>query len=117
VIASTITDGTGGDIGSDLELATSIATMMEAVFGMGQGLSYTHVTTREKLEELRRTDPEVRHRVEHILNCGMERASEMVRNSEACVLAVANVLMEREFVTGADVRRIIESRKSKKQEP
>lgn len=117
VIASTMTDGTGGNIGSDLELATSLAAMMEVAFGMGQGLSYTHATTRENLDELLRTDPALRDRVEHILKCGMKRARELVRNSEASVLAVAHVLMEREFLKGADVRGIIEASKRKSREP
>ncbi|MGM5088405.1 AAA family ATPase [Rhizobium leguminosarum] len=107
VILGFLTDGSGGMNGSDLHRAADIATVMEATLGMGYGLSYSYVRTSEDLEKLRRSDPVLRKRVEKLLNAELERAKEIVRDRRADVERLAKAVMERELLSGLEMRQLL----------
>ncbi|MBY3233413.1 AAA family ATPase [Rhizobium laguerreae] len=107
VVLGFVTDGSGGMNGSDLHRAADIATVMEATLGMGHGLSYSSVRTSEDLEKLRRSDPVLRKRVEKLLNAELERAKEIVRNRRADVERLARAVMEKELLSGLEMRQLL----------
>ncbi|QND19231.1 hypothetical protein HB774_02550 [Rhizobium leguminosarum bv. viciae] len=80
---------------------------MEATLGMGYGLSYSSVRTSEDLEKLRRSDPVLRKRVEKLLNAELERAKKIVRNRRADVERLAKAVMERELLSGLEMRQLL----------
>jgi cell division protease FtsH len=106
VVLGFVTDGSGGMNGSDLHRAADIATVMEATLGMGHGLSYSYVRGSEDLDELRRSDPVLRKRVEKLLNAELERAKKIVREKRAEVERLAKAVMERELLSGEEVRQL-----------
>ncbi|MBP2562244.1 AAA family ATPase [Neorhizobium galegae] len=78
MILRTTSDGAGGDDRSDLGMATRLATLAEAQFGMGERLLFSKVADDDDLERLRRTDPHLRARVDHVLKMELQRASSIL---------------------------------------
>ncbi|WP_246665014.1 AAA family ATPase [Neorhizobium sp. P12A] len=110
VILGDIGDGAGGATGSDLHRATDLATVMEATLGMGQGLSYSDVSSPRDLEELRRADPVLRRRVERLLNAELERAKEIVRRRKGDVEIIVSALSNCEVLDGEQVKAMLGQR-------
>lgn len=106
-LLGTCYEGAGGAVGSDLHAASDIATMIEAQFGMGEGLSYFDVPSVEQRDRIRRDNPDVAARVERILRREMERSREIVGRHRAAVEAVAAALERDGLIEGAEVGRLI----------
>ena len=102
-ILGTAYEGAGGSEGSDLHVASDLATMMEIQFGMGEGLSYLNVTSIERRDRIRRENPEVAARVERVLVREMERSREIVRRHRTALEAVAAALERNGVVEGKEV--------------
>ncbi len=100
-------DGAGGFVGSDLQLATELATVMVAAFGMGDTMAYTHAPTPELLQRLRENDADVRQQVERVLSDQLARACEIVERNRAGIDRLVSVLEEREVIPGDEVRAIV----------
>lgn len=102
-------DGSGGVPGSDLQHASDMATLMLASLGL-ESLQYAGVSSFRELDELRRSDPELRSRVEKLLARALERASDIIRRRRAEVEAVAQLILEKEVVNGEEVTRLLGKR-------
>lgn len=100
-------DGAGGFIGSDLQLATDLATLIVAVFGMGDTIAYTHAPTPELLQRLRENNADVRQQVERVLSDQLARACEIVDRNRAGIDRLVSALEEREVIPGDEVRAIV----------
>ncbi len=100
-------DGAGGFVGSDLQLATDLATLMVAAYGMGETIAYTHAPTPELLQRLRENDLGVRQQVERVLSEQLARACEIVDRNRAGVDRVVAVLATIEVLGGDEVRSIL----------
>ncbi|CAN7388442.1 AAA family ATPase [Pararhizobium sp. LjRoot235] len=98
--------GSGGVEGSDLHRAADIATILIAGHGV-HGLGYTDVSRSRDLDQLRRTDPILRRRVERLLAEELARAEDIVRERRVDVMRVAEALMEHEVLSGAGVAKFI----------
>ncbi len=99
--------GAGGPEGSDLHRATDLATEMEVLFGMGEGVSYFEASTPAHRDRLRRTNPEVAARVERVLVRELRRSREIVRQHRRAIEELAIALEKTGHVEGADVARIL----------
>jgi SpoVK/Ycf46/Vps4 family AAA+-type ATPase len=99
--------GAGGPEGSDLHRATDLATEMEVLFGMGEGISYFEASTSAQRDRLRRGNPEVAGRVERVLVRELLRSREIVRRHRRAIEEVAAALEKTGHVEGADVARIL----------
>ncbi|MBK5571235.1 AAA family ATPase [Ensifer sp. SSB1] len=100
-------DGSGGREGSDLHRANDIATILIAAHGV-HSLGFTSLSSSRELDELRRSDPILRRRVERLLAEELSRAEEVVREWRAKVVRVAEAVLERELLPGAEAGRIIQ---------
>ncbi|MCM2475667.1 AAA family ATPase [Rhizobium sp. CG5] len=106
VILGEVFDGSGGVPGSDLQRAVDIGTLMLANLGLGS-LQFFDVSTSEELDELRRSDPTLRRRVERLLKGQLARAVEIIRSRRADTEALIAILSEREVMSGHDVARLL----------
>ncbi|MBZ7924887.1 AAA family ATPase [Ensifer adhaerens] len=99
-------DGSGGAEGSDLHRASDIATILIAAHGI-QSLGFTNLSSARELDELRRTDPVLRRRVERLLADELARAEEIILERRADVVRIAEAVRERELLPGVEVARVI----------
>ncbi|MFJ6326117.1 MULTISPECIES: AAA family ATPase [unclassified Rhizobium] len=99
--------GAGGGQGSDLQIATDIATEMEISFGMGEGLSYFEAGTPLLRDRLRSSNPDIALRVERVLVREMARAREIVRRRRAAIEVLAELLERRGHAEGMEVAKIL----------
>jgi ATP-dependent Zn protease len=95
-------DGSGGAPGSDLQRAVDLATLMFAKLGL-EALQFHDVSRAAELDELRRSDPILRKRVERLLEKQLERAEEIVREREFEMETIVAALNEREVILGVEV--------------
>lgn len=98
-------DGSGGVPGSDLQQAVDLATLMFATLGL-EAMQFHDVSTQAELDELRRSDPVLRRRVERLLEEQLERAEGIIRERHREMEGLVASLMAREVVTGREVRDI-----------
>ncbi len=99
-------DGSGGVEGSDLHRASDLATVLITCHGI-QSLGFTSLSSSRDLDELRRTDPILRRRVERLLAEELARADEIIRKRRADLLRIAEAVLECELLPGSEVLRII----------
>lgn len=109
-------DGAGGSMGSDLQLATDLATLMVGAFGMGDTMAYTHASTPDLLQRLRESDGVVRQQVEQVLGDQLARACEIVERNRAGVDRLVVMFEKREVIPGDEARAIVfqESKSTRK---
>ncbi len=98
-------DGSGGGMGSDLQQAVDLATRMHTHLGL-EALQFHHATTSTELDDLRRSDPVMRRRVEQLLKEQFERAAIIIRERQILMEALVAVMHDREIVLGAEVRQL-----------
>ncbi|MGE7368327.1 hypothetical protein ACQKKX_04550 [Neorhizobium sp. NPDC001467] len=98
-------DGSGGLMGSDLQQAVDLATLMFVSLGL-EALQFNEVTTAAELEELRRSDPVLRRRIERLLEDQLARAEAIIREREDLMEALVAVMLDREVVMGREVLRL-----------
>lgn len=99
--------GAGADSGaaSDLEWATMRLAAADASLGLREGLA--HRADDIGLRHLLRADPELLARVEAQLKIQMRRAEALVGVYADAIVAVAEMLVVRRVLSGADVSEII----------
>ncbi|MBW8298711.1 MAG: AAA family ATPase [Hydrogenophaga sp.] len=98
-------DGSGGPVGSDIQRAVDLATLMFANLGL-EALQYHDVTTAADLDELRRSDLALRQRVERLLEQQLARAKRIIRERDAAMNTLVALMMEREVVLGREVQQL-----------
>lgn len=108
IIMGTMSDGSGGSEGSDIQRATDIATFMEAQLGMGEGIAYFRAERSEELEALRRSNPLIGARVERVLQAQMLRVKQMIEERRPVVEAIAIALEKAGTLEGAEVTRMLD---------
>jgi cell division protease FtsH len=109
VVLGAASAGAGGSDRSDLALATRMLASMELSFGLGDtGLVYFG-DADEALQEVRR-DPVARRRVDGMLQRLQARALEIVDLHQHQVVAVADALIERTFLSGDEIRTVLARR-------
>jgi ATP-dependent Zn protease len=67
---------------------------------------YCDLSSSGDLDELRRSDPILRRRVENLLAVELERASEIIRKRQDDVERIARTVSERGVVSGAEVAEL-----------
>lgn len=98
--------GAGGSERSDLALATRLMASLELSLGLGEsGLVFVG-DVEAALEELR-LDRTVRHRVDEMLKRLQARACQIVESHRDQVLAVADALIEKSFLSGQEIGKIL----------
>ena len=105
VILGEPSQGAGGSDDSDIGHATQIASMIEGAWGLGGSLVYR--AAPNDVGDLL-NDPTFRARVDATLKALYERALALVRKHESEVVAIADALVERRFMTGDQVRVVLD---------
>lgn len=100
-------DGVGGAMGSDLQRATDIATVMVGCLGMGS-LLYNAASTPEELAELRKSDSLLRRRVERLLTAELERSISIIRRRRPDLEALTGTILEKQIVSGDFVMKLLQ---------
>ena len=83
LVLGTTSDGAGGDDRSDLGMATRLATLVEAQFGMGETLRFSKAASDDGLERLRRNDPQLCARIDDMLKTELERATSILTDDRS----------------------------------
>ncbi|MGJ4941450.1 AAA family ATPase [Bradyrhizobium sp. HKCCYLS1011] len=96
----------GGDLKSDLAVATRFVGCLHASVGLGDTLSY--LAGPNEVADLLRKDRVLRRKVEQHLADLHRRATELMVRHRDAVLAVANRLRERRHLSGDQVRNLYE---------
>ena len=105
VILGEPSQGAGGADESDIGHATQIASMIEGAWGLGSSLVYRAAPDRVGALLV---DPLFRAKVDAILKTLYDRTLELVREHESEILAITDALVERKFMTGDEVRAILD---------
>lgn len=93
LVLGTTSDGAGGDDRSDLGMATRLATLVETQFGMGGTLRFSKAASDDGLERLRRNDPQLCARIDHLLKKELERASAILSEERLLLDGLAEELV------------------------
>ncbi|PYE93006.1 ATP-dependent Zn protease [Rhizobium sp. PP-F2F-G38] len=97
-------DGAGGTSGSDLLVASDIATRLERHYGFGEALSVELGKGDRPLEHLRGRDPELRRLVDARLKAQFDRAFALLSQRRAELDNLVSQLLDRGQVGGDEVR-------------
>lgn len=92
---------------SDLSRATRLATRLEIVHGMGEGLISEAVQSDVWLDQIRQGNPLIARRVEGILRSVMEQANAVLAWNRAALETLARRLLESRALTGDEVQLLI----------
>ena len=103
VLLGTRSAGGGGPRGSDLYTATTIALMMEASYGLGEGLAHLAIDEEPDLRTALSLNGDLRRRVERMLGAQFQRAREIVENNRNMVLRLAELLDRKGVLSAAHV--------------
>ncbi|MHC2623994.1 ATP-dependent Zn protease [Bradyrhizobium huanghuaihaiense] len=98
--------GAGGSDRSDLSLATRLVASMELSLGLGEH-SLVFVGDDDAAVEVLRLDRTVRSRVDETLQRLQARACKIVEERRDPVLAVADSLVEKSFLSGEEIEKIL----------
>lgn len=94
-------DGAGLSEGTDLEVATTLATILEAQSGVGSRFRYSRIASAEDGEDLRRRDPALAIRIEEILAAQFERAKEIIVSDRGFLDVLTRELVQKGLITNA----------------
>ncbi|WP_160004767.1 AAA family ATPase [Rhizobium sp. 18055] len=100
-------DGAGGMEGSDLVMATDIATCIEGPWGMGRSFVSEIGTDPLRLSRLRRNNQNLADRVDALLSNQFERTQSLLIEHRDAVEAVATRLLQVGHLTGPQVLAIV----------
>jgi cell division protease FtsH len=114
VVIGSVTDGAGATTGSDLAVATDLATLMVAEFGMGGSLRYLHTAGVAERQQLRRRNRDVDREVSSMLAVQLARAEAIVRERLDAVEAVARLLDEKGFLAGDEVETLVSAEETRR---
>ena len=106
-------DGVGGTSESDLGRATRLATLVEGVNGMGRTLISEFPGQEEDLALLRLRNPELWWRIDALLTKQMDRAKAIVQTNRQILDRLAEVLLERKSISGAELSEFLLQRHCK----
>ncbi len=106
LILGTISAGPGGTDNSDLGVATAMIAILHASTSMVGNLF--HRCSGEKALATARADPLLRRAIEHHLRKIEMRAEKLVERHRESVIAVADELAIKRYLTGAEVTAIVE---------
>lgn len=100
----------GGGEQSDLARATTLATSMLTAYCLDDeaGLLWLGEATSRNIDLFLRMRPHIEQRVSAILADAYDRCRNLVREHHAVVEAVADMLLERETLSGAEVEDVLE---------
>jgi ATP-dependent Zn protease len=107
-VLGTFGDGAGGGRGSDLERATDVATQIETQFGMGKTVRHTIARDAYDLEQVRRGDPDLRERIERIVDEQFQRAKNIVAADEGLLNLLTEELVAKGGCTPASFETLLE---------
>ncbi|WP_137129467.1 AAA family ATPase [Rhizobium sp. FY34] len=107
VVFGAYADGAGGARGSDLALATDLATRAERHYGLGATLSVELGHGSHPLESIRKRDPELRRLVEHRLRKQFDRAVRILTERRSALDGLVDRLVAHGHVTGDEVRAML----------
>ncbi|MDN4987105.1 AAA family ATPase [Bradyrhizobium sp. WYCCWR 13022] len=99
--------GAGGSGRSDLSLATRLVASMELSLGLGASGGLVFVGDADAAVEELRHDASLRRRVDERLQRLQARACEIVDRRRNHVLAVADALIEKTFLSGEEIEKIL----------
>jgi len=102
-------EGAGGP-GSDLALATRLATLIETSMGMGMTLRYRNAENDRELEQLRRDDPRLCDRIDGILDQQFKRAKEILIENQELQNQVVTELLEAGRLTSEKLSELVRKR-------
>lgn len=105
VILERPSQGAGGGTGSDLAKATRLLANMQTSFGLGESLVY--LGDEENVESLLSLDPLLRTKVDKAIWSLYDRACRLISSKKDLVVALADALMEREFLDAEQIESII----------
>lgn len=94
LVLGEFSDGAGGDDSSDLGMATTLATALEAQLGLGERLRYSSVSDTDDWERLRRVDVKLAARVDKVLREQFDRAKEILERETKLHSAIVDVLCD-----------------------
>jgi ATP-dependent Zn protease len=97
----------GGPEGSDLALATTFATIAQTALGMSGKLLWLGAPNPEEAARILCANPAIAASVNAWLDAAYAEARRMVADRWNAVQAVADALLAREVLSGAEVREII----------
>jgi ATP-dependent Zn protease len=100
--------GSGGDAGSDLAIASDMATMMERNFGFGDGLLTDIGTGPRPLEQKRRYDHGLREAVNRRLELEAARASKLIEARREKLDELASLLAEKSELMADEVAKVMD---------
>jgi ATP-dependent Zn protease len=101
--------GSGGGPDSDLARATLIAACAEASWGLGESLRWRGDPTAETLTSFLAVNKEIAQAVETRLAAALADARAFLRRNRRALDALADALIERETLTGAEAEAIVSS--------
>ncbi len=110
-------DGGGGVLGSDLQVATDLATLMEGSMGLGRSLVFHDASTPSALDRLRRGDRELRKRVHEVLEACLERATSLIAHHRTALETIARTLIDDSHMDGNAVRDAVRPPKPELKKP
>ncbi|WP_313602815.1 AAA family ATPase [Rhizobium sp.] len=113
----TFCDGAGGSSTSDLGTATRFATLMETSLGMGSTYRYSVAETDKELEALRQSDPDLRKRVEEILEHQFNRAKDLITTRRKLGDLVIEELLQEKRVSPERLQELQLTLKRKRKGP
>lgn len=99
--------GSGGDVRSDLAIASDMATMMERNFGFGDGLLTDLGSGPRPMEQLRRHDHELRAAVNKRLAAEAARARALLEVRLEKLEALASLLVGRFELSASEVAEVL----------
>jgi ATP-dependent Zn protease len=100
--------GSGGEAGSDLAIASDMATMMERNFGFGDGLLTDVGSGPRPLEQMRRYDHGLREAVNRRLELEAARASKLIEARREKLDELASLLAEKSELTADEVAEVVD---------
>lgn len=99
-------DGGGGSEGSDLTIATDLATRIECTWGLGSTFVSELATDSANLKALRLRDPKVWRRVQQIVHGQFDRACSILMEHRAALDAIVDEMVVRRAMSGEAVAEI-----------
>lgn len=102
--------GSGGSHGSDLHTATYLALKLEASYGLGASLAYLSSEDEEELFTAMKLDRVLQVRVDKVLEEQFRRVQQLVDEHRVHLEYLAEALLAKGRVGGAEVREILTAR-------
>ena len=111
VLLGAASTGAGGGDQSDLALATRMLAAMEMSYGLGDERLVYLVAAEDAHAELRK-DPMARRRIDEILIRLQERALTTVREHRSEIMAIAEALVSRRFLSADQIDAVVAGSKA-----